>query len=75
MPPDISLPGHFTTPNNVVGEMQKGSVKTFGKPNMRETWDTHTCSKILLPGIQVLPLYISSADILQSLLAGLADHK
>lgn len=53
--PDISLPGHFTTANSVVGEMQKGRVKIFGKPNMRGTWDTHTCSKILLPGIQVLP--------------------
>lgn len=53
--PDISLPGHFSIPNDVVGETQKGGVKTFGNPNTRETWDTHTCFKPLLPGIQILP--------------------
>lgn len=58
MSPDISLPGHCTIPNNVVGEMQKRSVKVFGKPNMREIWDTHTCFKILLPGIQVLSFFL-----------------
>jgi len=56
--PDISLPGHFSSPNDVVGEMQKGGVKTFGNPNMRETWDTHTSFKLLLPGLQVLPFFL-----------------
>lgn len=57
MSPDISLTGHFTIPNNVVGEMQKGGVKTFGNPDTRETWNTHTCFKLLLPRIQVLPSF------------------
>ena len=57
--PDISLLGHFSIPNDVVGETQKGGVKTFGNPNTRETWDTHTCFKRLLAGIQVLPFFFT----------------
>lgn len=75
--PDTSLPGHFSIHNDLVGETQKGGVKTFGNPSTRETWDTHTCFKLLLPGVRVLPFfYVSSTHILWSLLlAGLADHE
>lgn len=60
MSPDISLPGHFTIPNNVVGEMQKGSVKIFGKQNMKETWDIHTCLKNLTFRHAILPFLLHS---------------
>lgn len=79
--PDISLPGHFSIPNNVVGEMQKGGVKTFGNPDTRETWNTHTRFKLLLPGIQVLPSFffsfppVSSHLLWSRSLAGLTNHK
>lgn len=78
MSPDISLTGHFTIPNNVVGEMQKGGVKTFGNPDTRETWNTHTWFKLLLPGIQVLPSFfvpVSSHILWSCSLAGLTNHK
>lgn len=55
---DISLPGHFSIPNHVVGETQIGGVKRFGNPNTRETRDTHTGFKPLLPGIQGLTFFL-----------------
>lgn len=54
MSPDISLPGHFSILKVVVGERWKGGVKTSGNPNTRETWDTQTCFKLLLPDIRPL---------------------
>lgn len=59
MSPDISLMGHFGIPNEEVGETQEGGVKTVGNPNTRETWDTRTCFKLSLPGIQVLPFFFT----------------
>lgn len=72
----IFLPGHFSIPNNEVGERQKRSVKIIGSPPARETRAAQICLKHLLPGIKVFHVYVYSAHILWSLLlAGLANHE
>lgn len=72
----ISLPGHFSIPNNEVGERQKRSAKIFGSPHARETRAAQICLKPLLPGIEVFHVYVSSAHNLWSLLlVGLANHE
>lgn len=72
--PDISLLGHLSIPNDVVGETQKGGVKPKHEGNMGYSHLSQTLTS--RHTTITFFFYISFARILWSLLlAGLADRE